>query len=238
MEEDEKIKKEIEENQNINNVNDNNDNINKLNLEEKEKEIDQGDITPESNNSSYTESQEEEEEKAEAEQAKENEMENGSENKNKFTVEELHDHFSLFDSQEKEISQKENLDSDPNREREREIVIESEKEKETEREINSNTSSDTNKKEIFINPDDYVQLMKIGEGNFSEIYLVENKESKLLYALKQFVKRRVEQLKKQEEVLMEKYVMSKISPHKYIIGYGGSYKDNVSKYIKNLNNKL
>ena len=107
-----------------------------------------------------------------------------------------------------------------------------ENKKDEENKKKSEPDIDKNKKENLINPEDYVQLMKIGEGNFSEIFLVENKETKLLYALKQFIKRRVEQLKKQEEVLMEKYVMNKVSPYKDIIVYRDSYKDEVNKIKK------
>lgn len=81
------------------------------------------------------------------------------------------------------------------------------------------------------NPDDYVILMMIGKGNFSEMYLVEHKETKILYAMKLFLKARVEQIKKQEDVLMEKHVMQKIEPHGNIIGYYGSAKDEEFLYV-------
>ena len=79
--------------------------------------------------------------------------------------------------------------------------------------------------------DDYVCMMLIGSGNFSEIYMVEHKITKILYAMKSFSKMRVEQLHKQEDVLMEKHVMEKITPHENIIGYYGSSKDDLSMYI-------
>jgi len=88
-----------------------------------------------------------------------------------------------------------------------------------------------NKSNTF-NPEEYVMMMKIGQGNFSEILLVENKNTKKLYAMKQFLRQRIEQLKKQEEVLMEKHVMSKITPHRNVIGFGGSYRDSVNKPFK------
>lgn len=140
----------------------------------------------------------------------------------KFTVEELHQHFSLIDSKQKEELILENLISDQNEN--------NQKSSENEEEIPIKTKTQEEKKsnDNSFDPSEFVTLMKIGEGNFSEIFLVENKETKVLYALKQFVKRRVEQLKKQEEVLMEKYVMNKVSSHKYLIGFGGSYKDEVN----------
>jgi serine/threonine protein kinase len=86
-------------------------------------------------------------------------------------------------------------------------------------------------KESVINPDDYVFMMKIGHGNFSELYMVEHKISKILFTLKMFTKMRVEQLRKQEDVLMEKHVMNKITEHENIIKFYGSNKDEVHLYI-------
>lgn len=81
------------------------------------------------------------------------------------------------------------------------------------------------------NPDDYTMMMEIGRGNFSELLMVEHKTTKVLYCMKMFTKQRVEQLKKQEDVLMEKHVMEKVPPHEYLIGYKGSYKDDMFLYI-------
>lgn len=101
------------------------------------------------------------------------------------------------------------------------------KESKTENESLQKTKS--NKKTF--DPDDYVLMMQIGQGNFSELFLVEHKITKILYCQKMFTKMRVEQLKKQEDVLMEKHVMEKISEHKNIIKYYGSYKDEMCLYI-------
>ena len=105
----------------------------------------------------------------------------------------------------------------------------------------SNVSKEEEKKEDTALPpkkkgknfklNDYVCMMLIGSGNFSEIYMVEDKVTKILYAMKTFSKMRVEQLHKQEDVLMEKHVMEKIQPHENIIGYYGSAKDDLSMYI-------
>lgn len=92
---------------------------------------------------------------------------------------------------------------------------------------NKNESKKAENKSLTFNPEDFVIMMTIGRGNFSEVFLVENVESKILYAMKQFLKKRIEQLKKQEEVLMEKHVMNKVTPHRNIIGFGGSYRDSV-----------
>ncbi len=80
-------------------------------------------------------------------------------------------------------------------------------------------------------PEDYVSLMEIGRGNYSSIFLVEEKKSKLLCAMKIYMKMRVENLRKKGEVLMEKHVLEKISPHKYIINFIGSNKDEVNSHL-------
>jgi serine/threonine protein kinase len=102
---------------------------------------------------------------------------------------------------------------------------------------NPPTQSNQEKRNSFCNkgpvldPEDYVSLMQIGQGNFSELYMVEHKDTKILYTLKMFTKMRVESLKKQEDVLMEKHVMGKISEHRNIIKFYGSNKDEMFLYI-------
>ena len=81
------------------------------------------------------------------------------------------------------------------------------------------------------NPEDYILMLSIGTGNFSNVHLVEHKETKILYALKSFEKRRVESLHKERDVLMEKYALEKITPNEYIIGYYGSAKDDFEMFI-------
>ena len=81
------------------------------------------------------------------------------------------------------------------------------------------------------NPNDYITLMQIGQGNFSEVFLVEHKTTKILYTLKMFTKLRVEQVKRQEDVLMEKHVMNKVPEHENIIKYYGSFKDEMFLYL-------
>jgi serine/threonine protein kinase len=78
---------------------------------------------------------------------------------------------------------------------------------------------------------DYLMMMQIGSGNFSELYMVENKETKILYTMKTFTKARCEQLKKQEDVLMEKHVMNKLPRHDNIINYYGCARDEMFLYI-------
>ena len=74
-------------------------------------------------------------------------------------------------------------------------------------------------------------MLQIGTGNFSEVTMVEHKETKILYALKSFERRKVESLHKERDVLMEKYAMEKIDPSPYIIGYYGSAKNDFEMYI-------
>ena len=104
-----------------------------------------------------------------------------------------------------------------------------------EKNLNNNENKEESKKEEKkgknFNPEDYIIMLSIGTGNFSEVHLVENKTTKILYAMKSFEKRRVESLHKERDVLMEKYALEKISPHKNIIGYYGSAKDDFEMYI-------
>ena len=73
--------------------------------------------------------------------------------------------------------------------------------------------------------------MEIGKGNYSSIYLIEEKKSKLLFAMKIYLKMRVENLRKKGEVLMEKHALEKIGTNKYIINFIGSNKDEVKSFI-------
>ena len=93
------------------------------------------------------------------------------------------------------------------------------------------TNENKNIRNKNFNPENYVLMMSIGTGNFSHVQMVEHKETKILYALKSFEKRRVESLHKERDVLMEKYAMEKITPNPYIIGYFGSAKDDFEMYI-------
>ena len=105
--------------------------------------------------------------------------------------------------------------------------------KDDKEEKDNNDKNDDNKniKGKNFNLEDYVLMLSIGTGNFSEVQMVEHKETKILYALKCFEKRRVESLHKERDVLMEKYALEKIAPHPYIIGYYGSAKDDFEMYI-------
>jgi len=94
--------------------------------------------------------------------------------------------------------------------------------------VNSNNNTQKSTKNKKFNPSDYITLLSIGNGNFSEVFMVEHIETKILYSLKMFTKKRVEMVKKQEDVLMEKHVMEKIDEHENVIKYYGSNKDEVT----------
>jgi len=133
--------------------------------------------------------------------------------------------------EENKIEEKKDINKEENKTEEKK---ESENDKE---EKNNNDKKDDNKddnkniKGKNFNLEDYVLMLSIGTGNFSEVQMVEHKETKILYALKCFEKRRVESLHKERDVLMEKYALEKITPHPYIIGYFGSAKDDFEMFI-------
>ena len=124
-------------------------------------------------------------------------------------------------------SNNENTINDKNKKEENEEKNDA-KESEEKKEEESEKKNPRNKN---FNPEDYILMLSIGTGNFSEVHMVEHKVTKILYALKSFQKRRVESLHKERDVLMEKYAMEKIDPNPYIIGYYGSAKDDFEMFI-------
>jgi len=102
---------------------------------------------------------------------------------------------------------------------------------EEKQENSANENDSTITSNITFDPSNYQIMMQIGSGNFSELFMVEHKETKILYTMKTFTKSRVEQLKKQEDVLMEKHVMHKIEEHDNIIKFYGCSKDEIFLYI-------
>lgn len=87
------------------------------------------------------------------------------------------------------------------------------------------------KKGKNFDPSQYQIMLFIGQGNFSSVYMVENIVTKILYAMKSFDRNKIERLKKERDVLMEKYTMEKITPCPYIIQYYGSAKDDFEMHI-------
>ena len=135
--------------------------------------------------------------------------------------------------QSKEIDNNKKEEINSNKEETKEEVKEEVKEA-----LNQNKEEAKEKKEEVkekkgknFKPEDYILMLSIGTGNFSEVHLVEHKTTKILYALKTFEKRRVESLHKERDVLMEKYALEKMTPHKNIIGYYGTSKDDFEMFI-------
>ena len=129
----------------------------------------------------------------------------------------------------KEEGKKDDKKEEERKEEEKKEDIKQEDKKEEEKKEEKKPSNE--KKGKNFNLDDYIIMLSIGTGNFSEVHLVEHKTTKILYAMKSFEKRRVESLHKEREVLMEIYALEKISPHENIIGYYGSSKDDFEMYI-------
>ena len=174
---------------------------------------------------------------SEEEQKKEdsNNLEKKEEEKNVTKNEETKIEENKKEETKKEENKKE---EEKNENKIEENKNEEKKESENDKEEkNNNDKKDDNKddnkniKGKNFNLEDYVLMLSIGTGNFSEVQMVENKETKILYALKCFEKRRVESLHKERDVLMEKYALEKITPHPYIIGYFGSAKDDFEMFI-------
>lgn len=86
-------------------------------------------------------------------------------------------------------------------------------------------------KSVKFNPDEYVVLKQIGWGNFSDIFLVEHKKTKELSVMKSFEINKVERMKKQRDVLMEKHVMHKVGEHNNLIKFYSSFKDDFYLYM-------
>ena len=81
------------------------------------------------------------------------------------------------------------------------------------------------------NLNDYIFEEKIYFGNFSEISIVENKNTKEKYVIKSFQKTKIHQLNKELEILNEKNSLEKVSNNENIIKYYGTTKDEFQIYI-------
>ena len=182
---------------------------------------------------------------SEEEQKKENSnnIEKKEEEKNETKNEENKNEETKKEETKKEENKKEENKIEENKIEEKKDInkeenkTEEKKDSNDKEEKNNNDKKDDNKddnkniKGKNFNLEDYVLMLSIGTGNFSEVQMVEHKETKILYALKCFEKRRVESLHKERDVLMEKYALEKITPHPYIIGYFGSAKDDFEMFI-------
>ena len=78
---------------------------------------------------------------------------------------------------------------------------------------------------------DYKIKERIYFGNFSEISLVENKNTKEYYTLKAYPKKRIHELYNEMEIINEKNTSEKVQDHSNIINYYGTTKDNFNIYF-------
>ena len=78
--------------------------------------------------------------------------------------------------------------------------------------------------------DDFDIEGMIGQGNFSEVFRARNKIDDQLYALKQFDKKKVERLRKTQDVLIEKHSLARLN-HPNIPTLWDTWSDQVAVYI-------
>ena len=178
-----------------------------------------------------SEEEQKKEDKKEEDKKEENKKEENKKEEDKKEEEKIeNDGNKKVDNNDKKDINKDETKNEKEEENKNEEKKESKDDKE-EKDNNDKTDDNKNIKGKNFNLEDYVLMLSIGTGNFSEVQMVEHKETKILYALKCFEKRRVESLHKERDVLMEKYALEKITPHPYIIGYYGSAKDDFEMYI-------
>lgn len=80
--------------------------------------------------------------------------------------------------------------------------------------------------------DDFVRIKQAGVGNFTEIWLVKPRDDEdKRYALKIVEKRRVNQLRKQADILMEKHCLLKLADCEYVIDLQETFKDDLNVYL-------
>lgn len=80
-------------------------------------------------------------------------------------------------------------------------------------------------------PDAYEIVKPLGSGNFSEIYLVVDKLTGRHLALKQIDKQKVNRLHKQQDVLMEKHILTKLLGVPGCLQLVRTFKDELYCYI-------
>mmetsp|Transcript_28573 Transcript_28573/g.50775 ORF Transcript_28573/g.50775 Transcript_28573/m.50775 type:complete len:394 (-) Transcript_28573:2144-3325(-) len=80
-------------------------------------------------------------------------------------------------------------------------------------------------------PEAYEVLKPLGSGNFSEIYLVIEKDTGRRLALKQIDKQKVNRLHKQQDVLMEKHMLTKLLGVPGCLQLVRTFKDELNCFI-------
>lgn len=78
----------------------------------------------------------------------------------------------------------------------------------------------------------FVNLDKIGEGNFSVIYKAFNIFDQKTYAIKLFDKVRVQRIRKEADIFMEKHCLTVLKGCPYVIDIFGTFQDELNLYIQ------
>lgn len=78
----------------------------------------------------------------------------------------------------------------------------------------------------------FVNLDKIGEGNFSVIYKAFNIFDHKTYAIKVIDKIRVHRIRKEADIMMEKHCLTVLKGSQYVIDIYGTFQDELSLYIQ------
>jgi len=79
--------------------------------------------------------------------------------------------------------------------------------------------------------ENYTKIRKAGDGNFSEIWLVEKKDTKEQYALKIINIQRLRQLHKENDVVMEVHCLNRLADCENVINLHERFKDELSLYL-------
>jgi len=87
------------------------------------------------------------------------------------------------------------------------------------------------KPEVPSKAENYKKLEKVGDGNFSEIWLVEKNDTKEKFALKIISQQRLRQLHKENDVVMEIHCLNRLADSEYIIKLHEKFKDEISLFI-------
>lgn len=82
------------------------------------------------------------------------------------------------------------------------------------------------------NIDWFRQESQVGHGNFSVIWKMKEISTGDLFAIKVVEKRRLKQLGKEKDILMEKHALSKLSGSDYVIKLFDTFHDELTVYIQ------
>ena len=72
----------------------------------------------------------------------------------------------------------------------------------------------------------------LGKGNFSEIVLVKETSSGEVSALKTYNKQRVMQIRKEKDIIMEKYCLEKLKESPFVVDLFETFKDQFNVYLR------